>query len=474
MVAGKFDYVIGNPPWIRWGYLSQEYRGATRPLWQNYGLFSLKGHAARLGGGEKDFSMLFTYASIDYYLNSKAKLGFLITQEVFKSKGSGEGFRRFRLGDKEHFKVLKAHDLATIQPFEGVTNKTAMIIVKKDDATIYPVPYTVWSRKKGVGKIPTDAVLKNVLPLLQKKKLLAQPIGLPTGSWQTISESQQDLKALEGKNSYKAHQGADPQPYGVFLLNVNQVLSNNDLIIRNLHDAGKRKVQKVEERIESDLVFPALRGSDIQRWGVKSDIFLLMTQDPQKREPHPESLMKKQYPLTFSYLLRFKSILLSRGSKSIRELAERTAFYAMFGIGDYTLARYKVVWKFMSNDMVAAVISQQKTSFGFKVIIPTKTVALIASDNEEEAHYLCAIINSTPVRDFIKSYSSAGRGFGTPSVINYIGIPKYDSGNKIHQRLAELSKILHDLKARDDLHHIEKYELEINKSVSMLFGIQNY
>ncbi len=61
IIAGKFDFVVGNPPWIRWGYLSSEYRQATLSMWKEYGLFSLKGHAARLGGGEKDFSMLFTY-----------------------------------------------------------------------------------------------------------------------------------------------------------------------------------------------------------------------------------------------------------------------------------------------------------------------------------------------------------------------------------------------------------------------------
>lgn len=39
MVAGKFDFVVGNPPWIRWGYLSAEYRKATLDLWKKYGLF---------------------------------------------------------------------------------------------------------------------------------------------------------------------------------------------------------------------------------------------------------------------------------------------------------------------------------------------------------------------------------------------------------------------------------------------------
>ncbi|NIU82085.1 MAG: class I SAM-dependent DNA methyltransferase, partial [Candidatus Thorarchaeota archaeon] len=89
MMAKKFEFVVGNPPWIRWGYLSKEYREATLDMWKNYGLFSLKGQAARLGGGEKDFSMLFTYATADHYLARNGKLGFLITQEVFKSKGAG-------------------------------------------------------------------------------------------------------------------------------------------------------------------------------------------------------------------------------------------------------------------------------------------------------------------------------------------------------------------------------------------------
>jgi len=131
MVAGKFDFVVGNPPWVRWDYLSKEYRNATLQLWKDYGLFSLKGFQSRLGGGKKDFSMLFVYASSYYYLKEGAKLGFLITQEVFKSKGAGEGFRRFQLGDGKYLKVLKAHDLASIQPFEGAANKTAAIILKK-------------------------------------------------------------------------------------------------------------------------------------------------------------------------------------------------------------------------------------------------------------------------------------------------------------------------------------------------------
>jgi SAM-dependent methyltransferase len=469
MTADRFDFVIGNPPWIRWGYLSSSYREATLPMWQDYGLFSLKGHAARLGGGEKDFSMLFTYACADYYLAKTGTLGFLITQEVFKSKGAGEGFRKFRLGNRDTLKVLKAHDLVSVQPFEGAANKTAAIILKKRGQTEYPVPYTIWKRKKGVGRVPTSLKLKEARKLLEKEILIARPIGKVNGSWQTIRQGDGRLKRLEGENAYQARRGASTEPYGVFWLEVREILSNGNLIVRNMPEKGKRRIGEVEARIESDLVFPAVRGADIERWGARPEICILMVQDPIKSEPYSEKKMKRDWPHTYNYLTRFKQILLSRGSRTVRELAEKTAFYAMFGIGRYTVARYKVIWKRMASDLVAAVIGQHKTDFGWKTIIPTDTTSLFATDKEEEAHYLCAILNSLPVRNFIKSYSSAGRGFGAPSVMEHVGIPNFNEKNKNHIKLSELSKELHRLRAEGRETEIGKLEDEVNSTAWKLF-----
>jgi hypothetical protein len=413
--------------------------------------------------------MLFTYAAADHYLAKAGTLGFLITQEVFKSKGAGEGFRKFRLGDRDTLKVIKAHDLVTVQPFEGAANKTAAIILKKRGQTEYPVPYTVWKRKKGVGRVPTNLKLKEARKLLEKEVLLARPIGKPNGSWQTVREGDGRLRRIQGENAYQSRLGARVEPYGVFWLEVREKLSNGNLIVRNMVEKGKRKIKQVEERIEPDLVYPAVRGADIERWGAKPGICVLMVQNPEKSEPYPEKKMKRDWPHTFSYLTQFKQILLSRGSRTVRELAERTAFYAMFGIGPYTVARYKVVWKRMANDLVAAVIGQHKTEFGWKTIIPTDTTSIFATEKEDEAHYLCAILNSVPVRKFIKSYSSAGRGFGAPSVMEHIGISKFDTKNKNHIKLSDLSKELHRLRAEGKETEMGKLEDEVNVTVWRLF-----
>jgi hypothetical protein len=32
-------YVVGNPPWVNWEHLPEDYRLSTKPLWERYGLF---------------------------------------------------------------------------------------------------------------------------------------------------------------------------------------------------------------------------------------------------------------------------------------------------------------------------------------------------------------------------------------------------------------------------------------------------
>jgi len=67
------------------------YRKSTAGLWTDYDLFRQKGYKAKLGGAKDDISILMTYVCHDAYLKPTGKLGFVITQSVFNTKGGGEG-----------------------------------------------------------------------------------------------------------------------------------------------------------------------------------------------------------------------------------------------------------------------------------------------------------------------------------------------------------------------------------------------
>ncbi len=144
LLKGKFDYVVGNPPWINWESLPEDYRQRSKDLWDQYGL--LKGKGKGMGKVKREIASLFVARSLDRFTKENGKLAFLIPFTVFKTQ-AGAGFREFlargKPSNKVACKILKIHDLVTLYPFEGAVNRTAMIVVERNGKTEFPVPCIV-------------------------------------------------------------------------------------------------------------------------------------------------------------------------------------------------------------------------------------------------------------------------------------------------------------------------------------------
>jgi hypothetical protein len=89
----------------------------------------------------------------------------------------------------------------------------------------------------------------------------------------------------------------------------------------------------------------------------------------------------------------------------------------------------------------------------------------------DEAHYLCAILNSRPVDEFVRSFSSGGRGFGAPSVVKNLAIPRFDAMQKTHRLLAELSREAHTEVDRG--HEIADLERRMDGAVEELWNLRH-
>jgi hypothetical protein len=157
--------------------------------------------------------------------------------------------------------------------------------------------------------------------------------------------------------------------------------------------------------------------------------------------------MRRTFPKTYSYLLQFKDILLKRGSSSVKKLMETGAFYSMFAIGSYTLAPVKVVWRRMDRQINAAVVSEVNDEYlGKRPVIPQETCVFVPCESPSEAHYLCAMLNSSVINFIAKSHSvEGGKGFGTPSMLDFLPIKRFNPHEPIHAELAELSREAHAL-----------------------------
>ncbi|MCS7177250.1 MAG: SAM-dependent methyltransferase [Candidatus Kapabacteria bacterium] len=289
LTVGQFDYIVGNPPWINWEHLPDKYRDSVKHLWQRYGLFAHEGMDTILGKGKKDISMLMTYIVCDMLLKDGGKLGFIITQSVFKTSGAGQGFRRFQIPENSGALmpgVIHVDDMVSLQPFEGASNRTAIVVLEKGKATTYPVPYTVWRRVKG-ARFAYDSTLEEVTDATQRLHSVAEPVDPhdPTSPWLTARpKALRAVRKILGKSDYEAHAGAYTGGANAVYW-VELVLRRPDglVVVRNLTEGAKIKVNDVTEPIEPDLLYPLLRGRDVQRWRAEPSAWIRMVQDPVKR-----------------------------------------------------------------------------------------------------------------------------------------------------------------------------------------------
>jgi len=205
----QFDRIAGNPPWINWEHLPDEYRQRTAYLWTRYRLFEKKGLKNKLGGAKDDLSVLMLYVAADKYLREKGKLGFVITQSIFKTEGGGEGFRRLQLADREHLKAIQVDDFSEVQCFEGATNRTAVFIMQKGSPTTYPVTYNHW-RKKEKGNIPTEADHDEAMARLGYLQWVARPIDPKKANSPWITGRRKALGHIDnvvGQAAYRGREG---------------------------------------------------------------------------------------------------------------------------------------------------------------------------------------------------------------------------------------------------------------------------
>ena len=215
LFVGMVDFVAGNPPWVNWDSLPEDYRNETKPLWLKNGLFTLSGTAGRLGGGKKDIAMLFVYEGIRNYLKPKGRLGYVITQSIFKTEGAADGFRRFELNygagkQPEPFCVYKVDDLSSLKPFEGAANRTAVLCIERGKSTHYPLDYPLWMPCKS-ATIPKSLSLSEVNDIITRIGLKARPIyeGKQTAPWLTVCPAAiGPVAKVVGSSSYKAQAGA--------------------------------------------------------------------------------------------------------------------------------------------------------------------------------------------------------------------------------------------------------------------------
>jgi type I restriction-modification system DNA methylase subunit len=462
------DYIVGNPPWINWEYLPEEYKNKTKQVWQNYKLYAGRGLDSNFL--KEDISTLITYCVADKFLKNNGKLGFLLKESLIKSARQAKAFRNFHIHTTSTpLKVVKAIDLTTIKPFEGINPRTIALIIEKNSETKFPIKYQVVKTTNKKRTFNMYLKYKDIKEKIFIEELIASPIDRNdlSSSWKTLSKI--DMKLSEkilGKSYYQARTGVFAGGgNAMFWLNI---LNSEDdsVLVENIIARAKNKVDQIQMELEKDYVFPLLVGSDISFWKYKYSKYILCPHTEQtKMNPIDETELAK-IPKTRKYFEYFKEDLKKRkGFTGLDKHIHQEYYYSLQRIGDYTFKKYKVAWKYISKEFCPVVIENvQDPYLGYKNIIPNEKIIYIGLDSKDEAYYLCGILSSKIVKTTIESFMIGTQI--TPSIIKNLNILQFDKNNDLHMALAKSCEKGHKNQSMQ-----EKYLNEVNEIADKIFKL---
>lgn len=486
MIGSKFDFVVGNPPWIAWKSMSKSYREGTLAIWQSYGIFEKNAYDKKTT--HDDFGMAVTYVAIDQYLKTSGTMVFLLPASFLKSTKGGEGFRKFEIVRNNQnipFCVESVHDFSNVCLF---AINTVAIKFHKGKKMNYPMnDYVVYSQMGRKSQIDSHNDWAMVNDILSSETLMAQPVDQHDiqSAWLTLSDMSFANNVLDRSKPrfYRGRKGIEPAgAKGVYILKEPTKVRDGYLRIEN--NISRQRRQDVIDKgvnigtIEETYVYPMLGGRNIAKWKVKSNEFMLVPHTALHKYGVPEADLAREAPDTFMWLSYYHDELLATRIQNGKFFNPKiNPFYRLDNVGEYTYSPYKVLWKEQSGSMSAVVVSTYYQSIPNanrnifsqdKIIVVDSKVLMLDAYNEFEAYFVCGIINSPNVINVVDGYAvSTNRGV---DVLKYIAIPKYNHENDIHIKIAMLSKEIHRLAA--DNQPYSKQELLLSKQVQMLFTKQ--
>ncbi len=461
MIGNKFDFVVGNPPWIAWKSMSKSYREGTLAIWQSYGIFEKNAYDKKTT--HDDFGMAVTYVSLDQYLKTNGTMVFLLPASFLKATKGGEGFRKFEIirnNQNIPFCIESVHDFSDVSLF---TIHTVAIKFHKGTHMEYPMHnYCIFHQKGKKIKFDSHADWRYVNQLLTYEKVIAQPVDRNDrqSAWLTLNDMSfaNNVLDITKPRVYRGRKGIEPAgAKGVYVLKKPVKVREGYLRIEN--DITRQRRQDIIDKgthvgiVEETYIYPMIGGRNIQKWKVKSSEFMLVPHSAKYKYGIPEQILAHESPDTYMWLDFYHNELLETRIQNGKFFnPEVQPFYRLDNVGEYTYSPYKVLWKEQTGSMSAVVVSSyyesvpnaDKNIFQTdKIIVVDSKVLMLGVQDEMEAYFVCGIINAPNITKIVDGYAiSTNRGV---DVVKYIAIPKYDLCNALHNEIATLSKEIHFL-----------------------------
>lgn len=477
---GRFHIVAGNPPWIDWKNLPANYRRSLVDLCVERDMFSGDGVT---GGINLNVCALIALTSAENWLSDGGVLAMLMPDTLLVQQ-SYEGFRRLKTGPSGNHLYLTA--LTDWQkaghPFKPVQQKFLTYVFTREKSCDWPgVPVRELHKERGHSlPDPTSSMQFDQLDpgLFRVDHGWAEAVHAGK-TYFTRGGSAREVRVfanIAGLSPYNGREGIEFYPQELMLFEyVGPGSTPATGVFRNYQNPkSKHRVPAMTKELELDLMRPLIKGPMISQFHIdEPQYFVPFYYTPEYasgRSPLPLGRLLTTHPRVAGLLVQNRHIFegQTQYNKRIIGKAHATEFYAIARVGAYSHAPHYVCFR-DNTRWGASVVSAVETPWGEdrQPVFQNHAVTICEREDGsfislEEAHFICAILNSTSVTNFVLR-SSEQRSF---KIRVPVRIPKFDASDPLHCALADASERAHS--ATEDARG--QIQAEIDEFFEVLFA----
>jgi hypothetical protein len=463
-LSGKFDYIIGNPPWFTYSSIKNgEYQNTLNALAEKYHVKPDK--VANFP--HLEIAAIFLAHCTNYFLHDNGKLAFVLPRSFF----SADHHDNTRSGKAKGFKLTAAWDLKDVQPLFRIPS---CVLFAESVRHLKGV-----RRINDFPGIEISATLPahNINLKTVESKLQEQPV-----TWFYVKQgkatafSKTNNKSSNKINPYKKEfkQGATIVPRSFYFVELTQDVE--DFEDRILHvktaDAIKPDAKMpwkeidFKGKMESRFLFRTALSKSILPFALyKPDLVVLPiiieTKNGIKKIVlhDAKDLQHEGYLDAARWFNNVENVWRIHRTEKNQNISSENYLNWQNKLTQQNLnAPYLVAYNMSGKDAYATVLDRNKLDLEFMVDYTTFRCEL---NNANEAYYLSAILNSSIPNLLMKDFQARGL-FGARHIskkILDVYFPKFNEKNKQHLQLAKLSGKAHTKATNYLITHPPKQEL---------------
>lgn len=322
---GKYDILVGNPPWANFGDLPPAYKARLKPFFLEEGLVPDR-QKTLLGSSRTDIAALVLKVVLGRLLRKNGIGYFYLPSSLFFGDGAHSGFRNYRAKDSlngvdahRNFAIDTVYEFTSTKVFEGVGTSYCCARFRGDKPQEFPISY--------FRELNGEWIEHKALPF----KNLTDP-------WRIVK----DIDELNMNMNLEIGLSPEQKPrQGVNTCGANHVFIFD-------HKPA---------HLPDQFLYPLATKEIWRQNTLLPHKWILLPYHQQTGKPLTWDEIR-QWETLKAYLQNAQEGLKSRKGTLLRSAINRGNWWTLLGVGSYAFAPFKVIWQaYGKSDFTPIVLS---------------------------------------------------------------------------------------------------------------------